>query len=161
MDQGTSALQANHGALLPSQSNKWATISVENGVCRNRMGLVTQTDNHSSPNQQFYLGRHGSIFSSICPGLVISADANDSPDANFDLIVRLETFCLQEKNLKWRFMNGTIESVKHPGMVVSNSGTALILQNNSIATSTQSWIQINTRHLNLNNNHAWKQDWMV
>ena len=37
------------------------------------MGLVSQYDDIASQRQQFYLGQHGSIFSAVCPGLVISA----------------------------------------------------------------------------------------
>ena len=135
-------------------------ITVDGIVCRAGMGLVYQTDNHTNTQQQFYLGQHGAIFSSFCPGLVISADEGVPRS------ITLEPVQLDTPRMKWKHASGMIESAANPGMVVANtlSGRAMTLQNSTAAsTANKSWKRINTRLVDVNeDDHAsWRQAWTV
>ena len=66
--------------------------------------------------------------------------------------------------MKWKFSNGMIESVSHPGMVISNDAadTSMTLQSYSAdGLSSQNWKRVNTRLLDLNTDQSWNQEWTV
>ncbi len=138
-------------------------IAVEDGVCSSGMELRAITDDHTNTRQLFYLGQHGAVFSSVCPGLVISADSNNPTDATFDHNLKLQTSRLGQDNLKWKFSNGMVESVRHPGMVIGNTNGILTLGDKAGVTDpSQTWQRINTRLLDVNSDQTmWKQEWTV
>jgi hypothetical protein len=76
--------------------------------------------------------------------------------------LQLETSRLGDEKLKWKFVNGTIESVSYPGMVIANStGSGLVLSSSADASNT-SWRRLNTQLLELNSAQAetyWNQKW--
>jgi len=134
-------------------------LAVPDGICANGMDLGSTIDHHTSTTQQFYLGHHGSIFSAQCPGLVLAAD--NSTDSFF---VQLKIFSINNKDLKWKFTNGTIESVSNSGMVLANNpDNIMIVKSNSTASdSNTKWIRMNTRLLaSVNETSEWKQEWKV
>ena len=125
-------------------------IAVANdGLCTAGGELMSQTDDPESQGQLFYLGYHGSIFSSLCRGLVVSVDKVASVDS---LTIKLDTFRLGADHLKWSFAEGTMKSVKYPDMVVDTAsiGNAMALRENANATLSHSWKRINTRLMDLN-----------
>ena len=135
-------------------------ITVDGSVCRAGMGLAHQTDNHTNTRQQFYLGQHGAIFSSFCPGLVISVGEDISGS------ITLETSQLNMPRLKWIFTNGTIESAANQGMVLvkDRDSTAITLQSITTASPTnKAWKRINTRlmHVNGDDHASWRHAWTV
>ena len=135
-------------------------LAVEDGTCANGMSLNSETDDHTSSRQMFYLGQHGSIFSAQCPGLVIAADSTSDSSA-----IKLEIFQHNEEKLKWKFTNGMVESVLYPGMVLAKNSNddSMILQNsNSTSDSILNWIRTNTRLLDLGDQSGeWKREWTV
>ena len=134
-------------------------LAAEDGTCANGMSLNSEIDDHTSSRQKFYLGQHGSIFSAQCPGLVIAADgSNDSNSVN------LEIFQQSEKKLKWKYIDGMVESVLYSDMVLAASDDySMILQNSDNASnSTMNWIRTNTRLLNsIDDAGEWNQEWSV
>ena len=74
---------------------------------------------------------------------------------------QLEVFRINDKKQKWKFTNGTVESVIHPGMVLANNNNAIILNSNSESEDQSSnWIRVNTRLLDSNSaTSGWKQQW--
>ena len=129
-------------------------VALAGEVCKNGMDLVSQADDYKSERHHFYLGQHGSIFSKMCLGLVISASEDGT--------VKLETSRLDKKHQKWKFAGGEVETVAFPGKVIVANGRTLVLQSNA-ATPRQKWKRINTRLLNLNDSRQTerKQDWTV
>jgi hypothetical protein len=149
---------------IVNPSNGRAIAVPDGGLCKAGRELISQTDNTASQGQQFYLGYHGTVFSSICPGLVISVDAAVPPGDAATLVIKLDTFRLDVAHLKWSFTNGTMQNVKHQGMVVDNDGAgeAMTLQSNTGPTPSQLWKRINTRLMSVNGadqDQAWKQSW--
>lgn len=136
-------------------------FAIKDESCKNNMDVITEADDYNSDRQKFYLGMHGSIFSGACPGLVLSIDTN----ATVDNSVKLEVFRLGEKNSKWKFLNGTIESVKHQGMVIATNDVdnTLVLQDNTtLDRNLAFWERSNTRLLEENNDQiGWEQAWTV
>jgi hypothetical protein len=123
------------------------------------MLLKSNEDDHTDAAQKFYLGQHGSIFSAACPGLVLSANN----DTSHGFLLRLDTFRVGAKNLKWMFVNGTIESVLYTNMVIvknTDNTLSLINKTGTVETNQISWERINTRLLGINET-GWKQDWTV
>ena len=138
--------------------NSGLAFEIQGGTCTNGMSLKSANDDYTSARQRFYLGQHGSIFSAHCPGLVIASDG--------DSAVKLEVFRINEKKLKWKFNNGTIESIATEGKALASnpSGNAMILQDKSSATdsSVTNWIRRNTRLLaSASEQSEWKQKWAV
>jgi len=135
-------------------------LAVEDGTCANGMSLNSETDDHTSSRQMFYLGQHGSIFGAQCPGLVIAADSSSHSSA-----IRLEIFQHNEEKLKWKFTNGMVESVLYPGMVLaknSNDDSMILQSTDSNSDSNMNWIRTNTRLLDLDDQSSeWKRQWTV
>jgi len=149
---------------LVNPSNQLAiTADTEDGIgiCANGMRLKAAIDSTSNKKQQFYMGKHGSLFSSACPGLVISADASNATDADFDPTLRLQTFRLDDKNNKWKLRKGAISSVNHAGMVVGMEDTNITLQENATGNPGQKWKRINTRMMERSGGTAWRQAWTM
>ena len=133
----------------------------QDSSCSHGMPLSSEEDDYANPAQKFYLGQHGSIFSAVCPGLVLSADDN----FNMTSSVTLKAFRLDDQNLKWVFANGKIESVLHnQSMVIvkDNDGSLSLQDKNNAHFGQISWKRINTRLLELGMGESeWKQDWSV
>ena len=134
--------------------NSGLAFAVDDSVCANGMSLTLVADDHTSLTQQFYLGQHGSIFSAKCRGLVIEAIDMDS--------VQLQILRVKDNTQKWKFTNGMIENVLHPGMVLAkNDKDAIILKSNSESKDQSlNWIRVNTRLLDSTSATSdWKQAW--
>ena len=68
-------------------------FGIEEGPCAHNLMLEAQSDDYNSLNQKFYLGKHGSIFSPACPGLVISMESlDDDCSSTAEQSLRLRTF---------------------------------------------------------------------
>ena len=136
--------------------NNTRAVALASDVCQVGMDLVSQTDNHTSEKQQFYLGQHGPIFSKCCLELVILANEDDT--------AKVQTFRLGTKTQTWKFVNGRVESVAFPGKIIASdgaSGEVMVLQSNHTA-SNQQWKRCNTRLLTLTANQSeWKQNWTM
>ncbi len=107
------------------------------------INLGSQSDDFHRLNQRFFLGNHESIFISKCPGLVISMKSLASRDHSNTIghTLMLQQFVHNEIHLKWKLIdNGSSESAKCPGMVISG-GTedlvAMILEYCNVYNSTQ------------------------
>lgn len=116
--------------------NNGLSITVEGLRCSSGMALTPQVDDPNNQRQQFYLGQHGSIFSLFCPGLVLSV--SNSTDTDGSYFIQLEVFHLNDKKMKWRFLDGMIESVFYPGMVIEVSVSYCTLLNFDEWCNTQS-----------------------
>ena len=141
--------------------NNGLAFEIEDSTCANGMSLNSAVDDHTNARQRFYLGRHGSIFSAHCPGLVIASNDSGGTSA-----VKLEVFRINEKKMKWKFSNGTIESVAVEGAALASnpSSNAIILQdkNSTSDSSAHIWVRRNTRLLASNSVQSeWKQKWAV
>ena len=140
--------------------NRGIAFEIEEGPCKNGIGLKFATDDYTSKRQRFYLGQHGSIFSAHCPGLVISSNDSDGSST-------LKIFQTHEKKMKWKFVNGQIESVATEGNVLASANDStnqIILQDKNITSdsSVNNWIRKNTRFLASNSvQPEWKQEWAV
>jgi hypothetical protein len=76
--------------------------------------------------------------------------------------LQLETSRLDDEKLKWKFTNGTIESVSYPGMVIAKSTDSGLFLSGSADASNASWRRLNTQLLELNSAQAktsWNQEW--
>eukprot|EP00956_Cyclotella_meneghiniana_P016363 scaffold25814_cov57-Cyclotella_meneghiniana.AAC.3 len=100
-------------------------ITVEDKKCSSGLLLTSEVDDPTNKRQQFYLGQHGSIFMADCPGLVLSSEKKST--------ITLEVFKTGNDKLKWKFVDGTIESVSYPGMVLvaGSAGEKVVISTQS------------------------------
>mmetsp|Transcript_6098 Transcript_6098/g.13359 ORF Transcript_6098/g.13359 Transcript_6098/m.13359 type:complete len:2718 (-) Transcript_6098:69-8222(-) len=131
-------------------------IGIEDETCAHGMMLESQKDSFRNENQQFYLGRSGSILSAKCLGLVISADIEGSCSAfNAEKSLTLHTYMITETEMKWKLKDdGSIESVKCPGVVIGSFGPAHVafLVDRDTEDLSQIWRRQNVRLLASSNN---------
>jgi hypothetical protein len=122
---------------LVNADNK--ALSVGDAKCADGMQLQLSPDDSRSSAQQFYLGNGGTICSSKCPGLVITAPLN----CQQDIVLSLKA-ATGDDNTKWNFdaFRGSISSVTCPTLVVVGN----ILKPPS-SPIMQKWRKVNTRLL--------------
>jgi hypothetical protein len=135
---------------LVNADNK--ALSVGDAECADGMELQLSPDDSRSSAQHFYLGNGGTIFSSKCPGLVITAP----PNCQQDIVLTLKT-ATGDDNTKWNFdaFSGSISSVTCPELVVIGN----ILKPSS-SPVMQKWRKVNTRLLSASE-QGWNQNWEV
>jgi hypothetical protein len=135
---------------LVNADNK--ALSVGDAKCADGIQLQLSPDDSRSSAQQFYLGNGGTICSSKCPGLVITAPLNCQQDK----VLSLKT-ATGDDNTKWNFdaFRGSISSVKCPELVVIGN----ILKPSS-SPVMQKWRTVNTRLLPASE-QGWNQNWEV
>jgi hypothetical protein len=127
-------------------------LSVGDAECADGMKLHLSPNDSRSSAQHFYLGNGGTICSSKCPGLVITAP----PNCQQDIVLTLKT-ATGDDNTKWNFdaSSGSISSVKCPTLVVVGN----ILKPSS-SSVMQKWRKVNTRLLSASE-QGWNQNWEV
>jgi hypothetical protein len=135
---------------LVNADNK--ALSVGDAKCADGMQLQLSPDDSRSSAQQFYLGNGGTICSSKCPGLVITAPLN----CQQDIVLSLKA-ATGDDNTKWNFdaFSGSISSVTCPTLVVDGN----ILKPPS-SPIMQKWRKVNTRLLSASE-QGWNQNWEV
>jgi hypothetical protein len=146
--QKLSILSGPHS--LVNADNK--ALSVGDAKCADGMQLRLSPDDSRSSAEQFYLGNGGTIFSSKCPGLVITAP----PNCQQDIVLTLKT-ATGDDNTKWNFdaFRGSISSVTCPELVVIGN----VLKPSS-SPVMQKWRTVNTRLLPASE-QGWNQNWEV
>jgi hypothetical protein len=127
-------------------------LSVGDAKCADGMQLQLSPDDSRSSAQLFYLGNGGTIFSSKCPGLVITAP----PNCQQDIVLTLKT-ATGDDNTKWNFdaSSGSISSVTCPALFVVGN-----ILKPTISSVMQKWRKVNTRLLPASE-QGWNQNWEV
>ena len=113
----------------------------------------------SSPSQKFYIGNHGAVYSSACPGLAISHQgACDQGLSN----VQLRMYKNNDKGMKWEYKNdGNLVSAKCQDYVIGRNvgGNFIEITQYTEGDANQRWRRKNTHLLPANTGDEWNQKW--